>query len=115
MKNLDLDGEFSSSSNGSFLAGRTRGSTVVIENVVLKATLNGKAGDTGLFVGGSDKSSLTVKNVLIKSTNATSLCKLGSEPTTLVTEKYGRPRATAATALKRLQPTSSRKAQRLPL
>ncbi len=87
MKNLDLDGEFSSSSNGSFLAGRTRGSTVVIENVVLKATLNGKAGDTGLFVGGSDKSSLTVKNVLIKSTNATSLCKLGSEPTTLVTEK----------------------------
>jgi len=64
-KDLQLDGEFkNSTSNGSFVAGRTRGGNVSIENAVISATMP-YANSIGLFSGNSQCDNLTLKNILI--------------------------------------------------
>ncbi len=81
-KNLHIDGKFTSSSNGSFIAGRTRGGNVTIENAVIKAEAiagNGE-GQNGLFVGGSAIDKLTLKNILIVKTDNYYICKTGMVP-----------------------------------
>lgn len=81
-KNLHIDGKFTSSSNGSFIAGRTRGGNVTIENAVIKAEAiagNGE-GQNGLFVGGSAIEKLTLKNILIVKTDNYYICKTGMAP-----------------------------------
>ena len=81
-KNLHIDGKFTSSSNGSFIAGRTRGGNVTIENAVIKAEAiagNGE-GQNGLFVGGAAIDKLTLKNILIVKTDNYYICKTGMAP-----------------------------------
>ncbi|MGN0813662.1 MAG: pectinesterase family protein [Candidatus Coproplasma sp.] len=71
-KDLDLDGELKGSSgNGAFIAGRTRGAKVSVENAVISATVSTE-NKNALFAGGSvGCASLTIKNVLVLKSNTT--------------------------------------------
>ncbi len=80
-KDLDVEGEFKDSSgNGSFIAGRTRGGTVSVENAVISATMPEK-NSIGIFSGNGSLTSLTIKNVLIVESNLSNLYQSTKAPT----------------------------------
>ncbi len=79
-KNLDVAGEFANSSaNGSFIAGRTRGGEVSVENAVISAVMP-SATSIGIFSGNGSLTKLTIKNVLIVSTNKPDIYQSNKAP-----------------------------------
>ncbi len=79
-KDLDIDGEFKDSSgNGSFIAGRTRGGNVSVENAVISATMP-EVSSVGIFSGNGSLTTLTIKNVLIVKSNVAALYQSTKAP-----------------------------------
>ncbi|MBE6137846.1 MAG: hypothetical protein E7176_05570, partial [Erysipelotrichaceae bacterium] len=70
VRNCYLDGEFKTSTgNGSFIGGRTRGSIVNVENVIVKAKL--PQNQTGIFTSGGETSNGNVRNSVVLSAEGT--------------------------------------------
>ncbi len=75
-KDLDVAGELAGSKgNGALIAGRTRaGATVSVENAVIDCTVNNPT-NNAIISGNGACTSLTVKNVLIVSSNSALIAK----------------------------------------
>ena len=82
-KNLHLDGKLVTTTDGAFVAGKTRKNcNITLENIVIKAEAkaNGNDGNVGLFVGNEQAAKLTLKNILIVKSDNYYICKSGKAP-----------------------------------
>lgn len=70
--NSDIDMDVTTGQNGSYITGRNRGADVDVENVIIRGNLLGGNNSTGFITGGGKESkNITIKNVVILGTTAT--------------------------------------------
>ncbi|MGN0804460.1 MAG: pectinesterase family protein [Candidatus Coproplasma sp.] len=80
-KNLDVAGELQNSTqNASFIAGRTRGGEVSVENAIISAKMPTGITSMGIFSANGSVTKLTIKNVLILESNLTNLYQASKPP-----------------------------------